>query len=67
MESLIITAWLVLFAVTIWVFLDARSLDWSRTGYRRWSPRFWAFSVFFLWPLVLPTYVTARRRARLRP
>lgn len=66
MDQLIITSWCVLVALTIWVFVDARSREWSRTGYRRWSPTFWAVSVLMLWPVVLPMYLSARRRAHPR-
>jgi hypothetical protein len=50
--------------IVVWVLFDARSRDWSLTGYRGYSPVFWAAAVALIGLVFLPVYLVVRRRSR---
>lgn len=56
---LVIACW-----VSVWVLFDARSRDWSLTGYRGYSPVFWAAAVAIVGVIFVPIYLVVRRRSR---
>lgn len=51
-------------SIVIWVLFDARSRDWSRSGYAHYSPVFWAAGVALIGIIFLPAYLFARRKSR---
>jgi O-antigen/teichoic acid export membrane protein len=53
-------------SIVIWVLFDARSRDWSQTGYANYSPVFWAAVVALFGVIFLPAYLIVRRKSRPR-
>jgi len=48
---------------SVWVLFDARSRDWSRSGYSGYSPVFWAAGTALFAIAFVPAYIFARRRS----
>jgi hypothetical protein len=53
-------------SIVLWVLFDARSRDWSQTGYAGYSPVFWAAAVAIFGIIFLPAYLIVRRKSRPR-
>jgi hypothetical protein len=65
-SSSLILSCVVVAAISVWVLFDARSRDWSRTGYSGYSPVFWAAGTALLAIVFVPAYLFARRATRRR-
>jgi hypothetical protein len=56
---------LVIFATTAWVGLDASRRDWSASSFAR-SAGVWVFGSLAMWIVIFPLYLLLRARAPLK-
>jgi sterol desaturase/sphingolipid hydroxylase (fatty acid hydroxylase superfamily) len=66
MTIIIVPSLALLLFVALGVYLDARSRDWSRSGYQHYPPSFWAIAVFLFAVVFVPGYLVARANSRPR-
>jgi hypothetical protein len=56
---------LVIFATTLWLGVDASRRDWSSSTFAR-SAGVWVFGSLAMWIVIFPLYLLTRARAPLK-